>query len=108
MTARDGSKHSVVLRSGPSPAESTADMGGSSIYSEARTSETVTSSGTSAATAEAALAGEVVTVTAVDGSVYVAFGATPTASSASHDIVVSGTSKDFRATAGHKVAVVDA
>lgn len=75
-----------------------------------RASESVTSSATSAATTIEAQGGDFASVSAVDGSVYMTIGSSPTAlaSGANMHVVLSGQTKDFGPLKdGDKVAVID-
>jgi len=84
-------------------------MGGSSILSrEPRAAESLTSSGTSDATTITAQQGEVASITASGGAVYVAVGASPTAVSGAGDLVPDGGRLDIGAMLnGDKIAVID-
>lgn len=88
-----------------------AMSGTAPVYSRLpRKSEKVTSSGTSAQSTNTANGGEIVTVTAIDGSIYALIGSNPTAlaSGAGMEAIPSGSSKDFGPLKdGDKVAVID-
>ncbi len=76
---------------------------------DARVSEVITSSGTSQASTSLALGGEVVTITASGGNVWVKIGAAPTAEEGGDWLVLDGTTRYFAPTAaGDVVAVIDA
>lgn len=84
---------------------------GAPVYPRApRKSETVTSSGTSAMSANSAVGGEFITVTAIDGAVYALIGTNPTAlaTGAGMEAIPSGGTKDFGpVNDGDKIAVID-
>lgn len=69
--------------------------------------EVITSSGTSQATTAASKNGGIVTVSASGGSVWVAFGPSPTAASNVHQLVQAGQTRDFGIQPGMRVAVID-
>jgi hypothetical protein len=73
-----------------------------------RAAQTMTSSAASTASAIAAKAGEVWTVTAKGGDVYVQFDPSPDAGANKGYLVLSGTSPNFGAVEGQKCAIKDA
>lgn len=79
-----------------------------SMYFGGATIETVTPSGTSAATTAAANAAQNVCRVTTDTAIYVAFGATPTASSSAGLYVPAGSVEYFRVSSGNKAAVITA
>lgn len=85
-------------------------VGGSSILSrEPRAVETLTSSGSSAATTITARQGEVASITASSNDVFIAVGAAPTAVASAGDLVPAGSRLDIGFMQdGDKIAVIDA
>lgn len=72
--------------------------------------EDLTSSGTSAAStisAPSVNSESMFWVVTALGDVWVKFGATPTAAAGEDWLVPAGTSREFTAVAGHKIAVID-
>lgn len=85
-------------------------MGGGAPISGCRphSAETIVSSGTSQATTISASVGDFISVTALS-DVYSAIGTAPVAASGSGDLVPAGATKTFGpASAGFKVAIIDA
>ena len=80
------------------------------VTSVPEAAQTITSSGTSAAsTIAAAKADGLVWSVTATSNVFVAFGASPTAVSGSGHLVLAGQTRDFSVTAaGEKIAVKDA
>jgi len=77
-------------------------------YSAGAAIETVTPTGSSAATTAAAKASQNVCRVATDTAVYVAFGTSPTASSSAGFYVPAGAIEYFRVGDGMKAAVITA
>lgn len=69
--------------------------------------ESVTSSGTSAASTTAAMADQYWIITPL-GNVWVAFGTAPVAAAGNEVLLAGGATYYFEATVGHKLAVLDA
>lgn len=73
-----------------------------------RAAESIASSATSQATTEVAEVGDIITVTAL-GDIFVSIGAAPIAANGVGDLIPAGGPKSYGpASAGFKVAVVDA
>jgi hypothetical protein len=85
------------------------NIGGTAVYTKApRIAETLTSSGVSQQTANAATPGEFVTITSTGGAVHVMAGANPTASPTAGYIVSDGDTKNLGPlAAGDEVAILD-
>lgn len=85
-----------------------SDYGGSSIVTKPRVSETMTESGTSAASTITALQGEVARITAT-ADIHVAYGSSPTAAADTGDMVTAGGTIDVGPmSAGDKIAIITA
>lgn len=85
-----------------------ASYGGSSIVTKPRVSETMTESGTSAASTITAVTGELCRITAT-ADIYVNYGAAPTAASGSGDLVPAGGAIDIGPMSqGDKIAIITA
>ncbi|UYY60090.1 hypothetical protein [Sphingomonas sp. S2-65] len=92
---------STVKRGGP-----TEDL--PLLRSAPRVAATLNSAANSTTAELQAQAGEVWTVSATGGAVFVAFGADADAGVPERRIVLDGQARDFAATAGEKIAVKDA
>jgi hypothetical protein len=73
-----------------------------------RLAETIASGAVSAVGVSAAQEGEAWTVTAKGGDVWVKFATVPVAAQGDGYLVLAGTTRDFGAVAGQKIAVKDA
>lgn len=74
-----------------------------------RAKESITSSGASQASTITAQRGEKCQITVSGGDVYVAFGASPTASAGNDDLISAGSTREFGfLETGWKVALIDA
>jgi hypothetical protein len=71
-------------------------------------SQTITTSGTSQATDIVSRNGGVCTITASGNNVWAAFGPSPTAAPNTHQLILSGQTRDFALGPGKRVAVIDA
>lgn len=72
--------------------------------STVRAAETMTTTGTSAASTIVGGAGEVWIITARDADHWISFGSAPTAASGTGFLLMAGTTREFGVVAGHKVA----
>lgn len=86
------------------------NIGGTSIYArEPRAAETLAVSGTSAATTITAMQGEVASVTAQGGAIFVRIGSAPTAASGTGYLIPDGSTREIGfLNTSDKVAGIDA
>lgn len=78
------------------------------LRSAPRTSEAITSSGTSQQASAVATVDEYWTIAVSGGAVWVAFGADPTAAAGDDYLLPDGAIMSFEAAVGDKAAVIDA
>ncbi len=86
-----------------------ANIGGTSVFNAyPRASEDLTSSGTSQQTTITAIAGEVASITASGGAVWVKAGQSPTAAAGDNHLVADGETKTIGLLRdGDEIAIID-